>query len=47
MRREPQPGQVTMLSGFARGPIGVWQRGQFMSRASGGTGRAPGGEYNV
>ena len=32
MSRVPHPGQVTMLSGSESGPIGVLQRGQFMSR---------------
>jgi hypothetical protein len=30
MRRDPHPGQVTMLSGSERGPIEVLQRGQFI-----------------
>src|SRR5262249_6058709 len=29
-RREPQPGQVTIASGVASGPIAVLQRGQFI-----------------
>ena len=32
--REPHPGQVTIPSGFARGPIVALQRGQFMTRRS-------------
>ena len=35
MSRDPHPGQVTMLSGSDRGPTGVLQRGQFMSRRLG------------
>lgn len=30
IRREPQPGQVTMASGLDNGAIGVLQRGQFI-----------------
>jgi len=30
MSREPQPGQVTMLSGLDSGPMAVLQRGQFI-----------------
>jgi len=41
MRRDPHPGQVTMESGLESGPIGVLQRGQFMSR--GPVERRPGG----
>jgi len=35
MSREPHPGQVTMLSGVASGPMGVLQRGQFMGGSVG------------
>ena len=35
MSRDPQPGQVTMLSGAESGPTGVLQRGQFMSQRLG------------
>jgi hypothetical protein len=38
---------VTMLSGSEIGPIGVLQRGQFISRAPGSWNGGPGGEYNV
>ena len=31
MSLDPHPGQLTMPSGSERGPIGVLQRGQFMS----------------
>ncbi|HXK11955.1 MAG TPA: hypothetical protein VMT70_20115 [Vicinamibacteria bacterium] len=41
MSLEPQPGQVTMLSGLASGPMGVLQRGQFMGRWSDPGRRAP------
>ena len=39
MRRDPHPGQVTMLSGSVSGPTGVWQRGQFISWGPGSMGR--------
>ena len=34
MSREPQPGQVTIASGFVSGPISDLQRGQFIGRSA-------------
>src|SRR5574341_1196686 len=48
MRRVPQPGHVTIASGFLSGLIGDLQRGQFIRRSRPDAWQAgPRGEYNV